>query len=301
MSRIGRHLKMNAVAYLALFVALGGTGAYAASSIVSADGTINGCYKFKGKGKGQLRVVKAKKRCKRGERKIAWQQEGEQGVAGARGPAGARGVAGTQGPAGPRGATGTVDTSNFYDKTQSEARYVNDANNSVDSDNVVDIPRSVPIPLTSFTRCVGGSEGLLDFADTLGAPELISNAGSPAVFLRFRHTGGSDDSVAGICSSLTIPPDYVSGGRLRVRATRANTNPDDRFTCFFRRDAGVALESAFPTSLSSPGAATYQCFPPNNAAALPQANAGYGVSLEMEGLTTDLDVHSVDFIYTARQ
>jgi hypothetical protein len=204
------------------------------------------------------------------------------------------------GPKGATGATGTVDTSNFYDKAQSDQRYVNDANNSVDSANVVDITRSVPLPLTSFATC-SGSEGLLEFVDTLGEPELFSNAGTPAVFLRFEHTGTSDDSLAAICSSLTIPPDYASGGRLRIRATRANTNPDDRLSCFFRRDGGLALQSAFDTSLNEPGTASYQCFPPNNAAVLPQANAGYGVTLEMEHLTTDLDVHSIDFTYNARQ
>ena len=35
--RVGRHLRANLVAYLALFVALGGTGAYAASKIGSKD------------------------------------------------------------------------------------------------------------------------------------------------------------------------------------------------------------------------------------------------------------------------
>jgi hypothetical protein len=35
--RILRHLRSNAVAYVALFVALGGTGAWAADKITSAD------------------------------------------------------------------------------------------------------------------------------------------------------------------------------------------------------------------------------------------------------------------------
>src|SRR5215207_9063680 len=101
MARLGRHLRANVVGYLALFVALGGTGAYAASSIVGPDGQIHGCYMKKGKGKGQLRVVKAKARCKRRERKIAWQQKGD----GARGPAGPRGARGARGATGPQGAT----------------------------------------------------------------------------------------------------------------------------------------------------------------------------------------------------
>ena len=35
--RLGRHIRQNAVAWLALFVALGGTGAYAANTIATGD------------------------------------------------------------------------------------------------------------------------------------------------------------------------------------------------------------------------------------------------------------------------
>jgi hypothetical protein len=74
-----RHLRDNFVAYIALCVALGGTGAFAATSMVAPDGKLNGCVTKKGKGKGTLRVVASGRRCRRSERAIAWNQRGPQG------------------------------------------------------------------------------------------------------------------------------------------------------------------------------------------------------------------------------
>lgn len=64
----GRHVRGNVVAYLALFVALGGVS-YAV--IPSSGGTINGCYS---NSKGTLRVIDADSgaNCASGETAISW-------------------------------------------------------------------------------------------------------------------------------------------------------------------------------------------------------------------------------------
>lgn len=73
-----------------------------AASPVGKDGKIHACYRVKGKPKGSLRVVPStKKRCKRGERKVAWS------VAGAAGQAGANGQAAGTGQEGQPGASGS--------------------------------------------------------------------------------------------------------------------------------------------------------------------------------------------------
>jgi hypothetical protein len=72
------HLRTNVVAYLALFVALGGS-AYAATSFTGSDGTIRGCV---GKN-GALTVVKQGKKCGKGTAAIAWNQKGPAGKTGA--------------------------------------------------------------------------------------------------------------------------------------------------------------------------------------------------------------------------
>jgi len=67
---------------------------------------IHGCYSKKS---GTLRVAKAGKRCRKGERKIVWTKTGVRGLRGPRGAAGNSGANGPAGPAGnpgPQGATG---------------------------------------------------------------------------------------------------------------------------------------------------------------------------------------------------
>ena len=87
------------------------------SSVVAADGTINGCYRAANgddekAGQGQLRVVPAAERCKKNELAIQWSQQGPkgerglQGIQGAVGPQGAKGDTGAQGVAGLAGSNG---------------------------------------------------------------------------------------------------------------------------------------------------------------------------------------------------
>ncbi len=78
------------VAYLALFVALGG-GALAVVRAPSRTGRISACFVARS---GHIRLVNSTTRCRRGERKLTWNQRGPAGV---RGPAGATGRAGSKG------------------------------------------------------------------------------------------------------------------------------------------------------------------------------------------------------------
>jgi hypothetical protein len=99
----------NVAATLALVLASVG-GAYAATG--STPTVIRGCY---AKQNGQLRVIAADARCRNGERRLDWNQQGRQGqpgttgatgVTGASGPAGAQGATGLTGASGPAGAQG---------------------------------------------------------------------------------------------------------------------------------------------------------------------------------------------------
>ena len=81
------------MAFIAVLFAMGGL---AMAAIPASNGTIKGCYK---KNKGTLRVVSDKKKCKKSERTLTWNQRGATGQAGSQG---------TQGPAGDTGAAGTA-------------------------------------------------------------------------------------------------------------------------------------------------------------------------------------------------
>jgi hypothetical protein len=72
-------------------------GSAQAASVVGPGGQINGCYKKKGKAKGTLRVVPAGKRCKKGEKRLAWNAQGPQGQTGGQGGTGATGGQGDAG------------------------------------------------------------------------------------------------------------------------------------------------------------------------------------------------------------
>lgn len=100
----------NVMSTVAVFLALGG-GAWAVTGPPAATKTpltVNACVKQAGKQKGQLRVVAAKQRCRKDERRLAWTSASAPGAptSGAPGPAGPGGPAGPLGASGPQGALG---------------------------------------------------------------------------------------------------------------------------------------------------------------------------------------------------
>jgi len=87
MKRIARHLTYaNVTATLAVVLALSG-GAVAATGGFTSAGKLQACVN----GEGTVKLLKAGKRCKKGQTLVSWNQTG---------PAGARGAAGAQGSAG---------------------------------------------------------------------------------------------------------------------------------------------------------------------------------------------------------
>jgi hypothetical protein len=94
---VGGFARQNAIALVALFVALGG-GAIAATGggeFLSRTGAINGCVASKG---GVLRVVKPGKRCPRHTVAVRFNAVGRPGATGATGKTGATGSPGAPGP-----------------------------------------------------------------------------------------------------------------------------------------------------------------------------------------------------------
>jgi hypothetical protein len=85
------YVRRHHVALIALSVALGGTS-YAALHDAGNSNTVRACVKKRG---GAVRVVKAGAKCKRGERRLAWNRAGVPGPAGAPGATGPQGAAGS--------------------------------------------------------------------------------------------------------------------------------------------------------------------------------------------------------------
>jgi hypothetical protein len=72
---------------------------------IAKNGKVNACYRVKGKAKGAMRVVPANKKCRRGEKKLAWNVAGPAGTAGKAGAEGATGASGPTGATGPQGSS----------------------------------------------------------------------------------------------------------------------------------------------------------------------------------------------------
>jgi hypothetical protein len=85
----------NVAAALALVFAMSG-GAIAATGGFGSSGTLRACANEE----GVIRLLKAGKKCKKGQKAVSWNQEGPAGARGAAGPAGATGAAGAAGAAG---------------------------------------------------------------------------------------------------------------------------------------------------------------------------------------------------------
>lgn len=109
-------MSLSILALLA-FLAFGSTASAAAP--VAKDGKIHACYKVRGKGKGDLRLVgSGKARCPRQWKKVSWYAAGtpSPGVIAPPGPAGPKGDTGSQGERGIPGVEGNVVVKELEDK-----------------------------------------------------------------------------------------------------------------------------------------------------------------------------------------
>jgi hypothetical protein len=95
-----RHVSYaNVAATLALVFAMSG-GAIAATGGFSSGGKLQACVNEE----GGLKLLKAGKHCRKGQKTVAWSMTGPAGAKGANGAAGAQGAAGANGAAGAAGA-----------------------------------------------------------------------------------------------------------------------------------------------------------------------------------------------------
>jgi hypothetical protein len=86
---------------LCLLVAAPASGA----RLIGKDGKVYACYKTRGKAKGSVRLVAKKAKCRKGEKKVAWNAAGQTGGAGENGEGGS---GGEPGEGGGQGAPGTA-------------------------------------------------------------------------------------------------------------------------------------------------------------------------------------------------
>src|SRR4051794_18393568 len=184
-NRVRSHLTYANVMVTLLAIAVVGGGAVAIGAIPSS-GTITGCMNKKG---GALRVIDQKRTCKRGERKLTWNQEGRPGAAG---QDGAPGQAGHDGQDGQPGAPAF----NLF-------AYVSSAGH-----------KQFGTANFTITHTAGTGSYSLVFDRTLGSCVLLATAGRGA-------PSESGDTEQGGSSATT----KLSAGDLKT-VTVATTTPD---------------------------------------------------------------------------
>ena len=199
------------VAYIALFVALGGS-AYAVTGTSSP--VIQACYARK---TGALRLLRSG-RCAHDERLLSWNQEGLPGATG------------------PQGPPGTADTSQFFTKSQADGRYLPLAGIAANSSELGGQPpsafaqsadvytesqsdaRYLPIGGTAANSSELGGLGPAAFAGSnlFGSPASVSagSAGDPSCIL------GEIKLTATTLASLPTNWTLAHGQALSISATR---------------------------------------------------------------------------------
>lgn len=168
---------------------------------------------------------------------------------------------------------------------------------------VADVVRYVNLPLGTFIDCQTDAGALLGFdttADTL-ADYVNSATDGTGFVLRFDDTGSSEDQSSEVCTQLTVPADYVSGGAFRIRALKdAHTAATEVLNCAVSVN-GAALEAAGTTTTSASATTSYACTPTIAALAANDSLSFY-LSITSDSTMNDLvDIASVAFFYTATQ
>lgn len=174
---------------------------------------------------------------------------------------------------------------------------------SVDATSVVDSPRSISFPLRSFVECQTDSGADIGFDTTADAlPDFVNSATDGTGFtLRFDDVAGTEDQNSEVCNNFTVPPDYASGGHFRVRAVKdAHAGATEVINCAVSVNGG-ALQTAGTVTTSVLATTSYACTPTIASLA---ANDSVSYSLSVTSGTTmddQVDVASVEFVYTATQ
>lgn len=172
---------------------------------------------------------------------------------------------------------------------------------TIEPGEITNVSRSISVPLLSFIDC-SASPTFLDFTNGTDAiPNFVGFGNGNGVEITFDSVAGSPDQNSPICAQVTIPPDYASGGSLRVRAGKlTHIAGSELLTCAARVNLG-SLQTAGTVEIIAAANASYVCTP-TIAAAAPGDVLAFNLSITSPGTMNDtVTIHGVSFEYTATQ
>lgn len=177
------------------------------------------------------------------------------------------------------------------------------ATGDVGAGEIANVVRYINIPLQSFVDCQTDAGVAIGFGEAVDAlPDIINSAtDGTGMVIRFDDTGSSEDQGAEICSQVTVPADYASGGALVVRALKdAHTAGNTELLTCGASINGAALGVAATTAIGAAATASYTCTPAGTFAA--GDSASLYLSITSGGTMDDtVDLASAAFSYTATQ
>lgn len=173
---------------------------------------------------------------------------------------------------------------------------------SVNGTEIDNVTRYINVPLMDFIECDTDAGALIGFDTTADAlPDFVNSATDGTGFvLRFDATGSSEDQNTSICSQVTIPGDYASGGAFRVRYVKsASTAATEVVNCAVSVNGG-ALEAAGTLTTSSTGGSG-SCTP-TIASLAANASLAFHMYITSDSTMNEaVDLAAVAFNYTATQ
>lgn len=176
-----------------------------------------------------------------------------------------------------------------------DASYVNEGQpDSVTQPMVVNVERSVSLQLGAFHHCDDVAQAAyLDFVsgtDTAPDFQLAGTHGGP-VEIAWDADAGNIDHNSDVCTQLTVPPDYASGGFMRMRA-------------FKESDVGAGAESLLCRTNGSNIQAPLTQTTPSTVTCTPSGTWGPGDSLRLSiaasgGLDDKVILRTIEWVYNA--
>lgn len=160
---------------------------------------------------------------------------------------------------------------------------------------IADVTRSIPLPLHAWVPC---ADGVWDASGTDAKPDFATV--NTALVIEYDATGGSVDT-GEICTSFTVPADYVSGGSFVARVTQggATVTNLESFSCRISVD-GASIGAANSADATNQTAVQSVTSTPAGTWAV---GASIGVACKQGNASADdaFNIHSIEARYTAAQ